>query len=142
MNEEITNCRNRVFEQTLAIGKNIPHALKTDANYIYRVTGMNQIADIITSGYVRPKKGKVKGGHVGEVFWTHGGDKLFYFDGRPILEVEVQKLQDNQMGALSINDLSAFYIFNKEENKYVNRLEFFLNEYLEYQQSKKPEIRR
>lgn len=136
MDERVTNCRNRVFEQNLTIGKDIPHALTTDSNFNYRVTGMNQIADIIVTGYVRPNEGKIKGGHHNEVFWTHGSDKLFYYDKRPVLEVPVSKLQNNQTGAISINDLSAIYIFYNEENKYINRLEFFLDEYLEYQEKK------
>lgn len=52
--------------------------MSTDSNYVYRVIGSSQIEDIVNSGYVRPPLGKAKGGHVSEVFWIQGSDKLFF----------------------------------------------------------------
>lgn len=126
--DRVKNVRNRVFEQTMAVGKNEPNAMKTDSLHTYRRSGMNQIKDIIISGYIRPKK-NVKGGHKLEVFWTHGGDKLFYFSGEPILEVPADLVQNGQIGALSIHDLSAIYLFSQEEHKYINRLDYILDLY-------------
>jgi hypothetical protein len=65
-----TNFRNVIFNNTgLGLGKNKPGNLHAnDTNSVYRVTGRDQIEDIILSGYVRPKpNGKVKGGHKNEV---------------------------------------------------------------------------
>ena len=121
--DRVENARNRVFEQDLAIGKNLPNAMSTDSEHIYRRSGMHQIQDIILTGYVRPKE-KVQGGHKLEVFWTHGGDKLFYYSGEPIIEVPASLLQDGQIGAVSIDDLSAIYLFSETENKYINRLDY------------------
>ena len=98
--------------------------MKTNDNFVYRVTGMDQVEDIITSGYAR-SKGKVKGGHNNELFWTRGGDKLFYYNKRPVLEAPYTKVKDGQMGAISLEDLTAIWIFNEKENKYVNCIEYY-----------------
>ena len=112
--DRIETTRNRVFDQELAFGKDSPIAMKTNNNYVYRVTGMHQVEDIITSGYARSKD-KVKGGHNNELFWTRGGDKLFYYDKRPVLEAPYTK----------VKDLTAIWIFNEKENKYVNCIEYY-----------------
>ena len=119
MNE---NIRNRVFINNIAVGKNISYSLKTNDNSVYRVTGWDQIEDIITCGFIRPKEGKLKGGHYNEVFWTKGGEKTFYYDKRPVLEVPASKIMDGQNGALTIDDLVGIWIFNEKENRYLNLL--------------------
>ena len=124
--DRIETTRNRVFVQELAFGKDSPIAMKTNDNFVYRVTGMDQVEDIIISGYAR-SKGKVKGGHGhnNELFWTRGGDKLFYYDKRPVLEAPSTKVQDGQMGAIPLEDLTAIWIFNEKENRYVNCIEYY-----------------
>lgn len=122
--DRIETTRNRVFVQELAFGKDSPIAMKTNDNFVYRVTGMDQVEDIITSGYARSKD-KVKEGHNNELFWTRGGDKLFYYDKRPVLEAPYTKVKDGQMGAISLEDLTAIWIFNEKENKYVNCIEYY-----------------
>ena len=122
--DRIETTRNRVFVQELAFGKDSPIAMTTNNNYVYRVTGMDQVEDIIISGYAR-SKGKVKGGHNNELFWTRGGDKLFYYNKRPVLEAPYTKVQDGQMGSISLEDLTAIWIFNEKENKYVNCIEYY-----------------
>lgn len=114
-NEHINDSRNRVFTNSLAIGKNIPNSMSTSNTSIYRVTGLNQIEDIINCGYVRPKTGKLIGGHTNETFWTKGGEKTFYYDKRPVLEVPEDKLNDvkvlykqrhsNNMDSVSLENL-------------------------------------
>ena len=122
--DRIESTRNRVFVQDLAFGKNDPIAMKTNDNFVYRVTGMHQIEDIITTGYVR-SKAKVNGGHKNELFWTRGGDKLFYYNKRPVLEAPYTKVQDGQMGAIPLEDLTAIWMFNEKENRYVNVIEYY-----------------
>ena len=122
-NERITNSKNRVFINNIALGKNIPYAMSTSNTSIYRVTGFSQIKDIISCGYVRPKVGKLKGGHENEIFWTRGGENTFYYDKRPVLEVKEDKLKDGQIGAISIEDLSGIWIFDEKQNKYLNQIE-------------------
>lgn len=133
----IESTRNRVFMQDLAFGKDNPIAMKTNDNFVYRVTGMHQIEDIINTGYVRSKE-RVKGGHNNELFWTRGGDKLFYYDKRPVLVAPYTKVQDGQMGAIPLEDLTAIWIFNEKENKYVNLIEYYrsLREELEVSKGK------
>ena len=127
--DRIATARNRVFEGGLGIGKNNPIAMATINSQIYRVTGDSQIEDILDSGYVRPKEGKLKGGHQNEVFWTKGGDKVFYYDKRPVLQVDSSKLIDNQIGSISIDDLDAIWIFDEKQNKYINQIDYYKNEY-------------
>ena len=91
---------------------------------MYRKTGMHQIEDIINTGYVRAKE-KVKGGHTNEIYWNRGGDKLFYWDKRPVLEAPADKVIEGQMGAIPLDDLTAIWIFNEKENRYVNCIEYY-----------------
>lgn len=123
--DRIKTARNRVFDTGLmGLGRNNPIALHTSSDSIYRVAGISQINDIIDCGYVRPKQGKVMGGHSNEVFWSLGGDSVFYYDKRPVIEVSTNKLKDNQIGAVSLDDLQAIWMFDNEQNKYVNKLDY------------------
>lgn len=70
-------------------------------------------------------KDKVKGGHNKNYFGLEDGDKLFYYNKRPVLEAPYTKVQDGQMGAISLEDLTAIWIFNEKENKYVNCIEYY-----------------
>ena len=120
----IKNARNRVFTGGLGLGRNYPESLHTVDTSIYRVTGFNQIEDIINCGYVRPKAGKLKGGHKGEIFWSRGSEKLFYYDGRPVIEVSENMVKDNQIGSVALEDLKAIWIFDKKSNSYKNNIEY------------------
>ena len=138
--DRIIDAKNRVFySDAFGIGRTNPLSLRTNSNHIYRRTGISQIEDIINCGYVRPKF-KVNGGHKKEVFWSLGGDNLFYFDGSPILEVPADKLVDGQIGALFIDDLSAIWIFDNKQNMYINKLEdiksIYVATHIENEQSK------
>lgn len=115
--------KNRVFVQQLSFGKNNPISLCTDDNYAYRVTGYDQIIDIINIGYIRPKDGKIKGGHKDEVFWTLGGPKTFYYDKRPVLQLKIELLNKFENIPLSIYDLDAIWFFNSKLNKYDNLID-------------------
>ena len=105
-------------------GANNPISLHTLETSVYRVTGMNQIQDIIDCGYVRPKGYGGRANRVGDkIYWSQGGSKLYYHDKRPVIEASTDKVKDGQIGAISINDLSAIWMFDEQCNKYVNRLE-------------------
>lgn len=122
-NDRIQTAKNRVFySDGLGLGRNNPISLHTNSQSVYRMTGFGQIADIINCGYVRPKKGgRVKGGHVNEVFWSIGGEKTFYYSKAPILEAPADKVKDNQIGSITLDDLSAIWIFDDVSNSYVDK---------------------
>ena len=121
--KRITSCKNRVFKSEFGLRyDDNPNVFRTDENSVYRVTGIDQIADIINCGYVRSKEGKVKGGHENEVFWSAGGDKLNFIDERPILETSIDTVKDGQIGALSLDDLTAIWVFDGESGKRENKL--------------------
>lgn len=121
--ERITSCKNRVFKTEFGLRyDDNPNVFRTNENSVYRVTGIDQIADIINCGYVRSKEGKVKGGHENEVFWSAGGDKLNFIDERPILETSIDTVKNGQIGALSLDDLTAVWIFDDESGKRENKL--------------------
>ena len=123
-NERITNCKNRVFETKLGPRyEGNPNVFRTNEKSVYRITGMNQITDIVNCGYVRPKEGKLKGGHENEVFWSVGGDKLNFIDERPILETSVEAVKDGQIGAVSLKDLTGIWVVDKGSGKRENMLE-------------------
>lgn len=118
----IEAARNRVFQSDIGIGKNNPISLHTSPTCVYRITGLDQIVDIINCGYIRPKAGRIKGGHVNEVFWSMGGEKTFYYDKRPVLEVPSSKVSDSQIGSLPLESLSSIWIFDSKRNAYVDKL--------------------
>lgn len=131
LTERINDAKNRVFEtkDSPAIGAKIPNAMPTNKAYVYRSTGKNQLTDILASGYVRPRATKVKGGHTNEVFWSRGSDKLFYFSEAIILEIPGSKISDGQIGAVPFNDLSGIWIYNKETNRFENKIALYREVY-------------
>lgn len=121
--ERIVSCKNRIIKPEAGFRyDDNPNVFRTDESSVYRITGIDQIADIINCGYVRSKEGKVKGGHENEVFWSAGGDKLNFIDERPILETSADTVKDGQIGALSLDDLTAVWIFDSESGKRENKL--------------------
>lgn len=123
IDDRIESIRNRVFNQELAFGKDNPISLKTKDTSVYRNTGINQIKDIINTGYVRAKE-NVKGGHKKELFWSRGGDKLFYYNKGIVLEAPQDKVVDGQMGAIALEDLTSIWYFSQEDNKYIDIIEY------------------
>lgn len=123
IDDRIESTRNRVVTQELALGKDNPISLKTKSSSVYRNTGINQIEDIINTGYVRAKE-RVRGGHTKELFWSRGGDKLFYYDKRIVLEAPQDKVVDGQMGAIPLEDLTSIWYFSEEDNKYIDIIEY------------------
>ncbi len=122
--ERIMNAKNRVFQGGLGLGKDNPISMHTDSSHVYRVTGTSQIEDIINCGYVRPPIGKAKGGHTGEVFWTKGNEKLFFYDKRPVIETSTDILkEEGQIGAISLDKLTGVWMFDEQQNKYVNNIQ-------------------
>lgn len=112
---------------------NVLHTLETS---VYRVTGMNQIQDIIDCGYVRPKGYGSRRERVGDiVYWSSGNSKLHYVDKRPVLEAPATKVLNGQIGAISIDDLSAIWLYDEQQNKYVNRLQEIKKLHIEKKQS-------
>lgn len=127
--DRIINAKNSVGKG-FGPGKNIPYALKTKETSAYRVTGMDQIEDIVNCGYVRPKGYGIRSEKVGNViYWSIGGENLYYHDGRPVLEVPTDKVKDGQMGAIPIEDLNAIWTFDNNQEKYVNNLDYFKSLY-------------
>ena len=113
------NARNRVFNQTgLGFGKNNPGALHaSDSGSVYRITGEDQITDLLSSGFVRPKQsGKVKGGRTNEVHWSTGDDNLYYYDGRPVIEVKTSNISENS--PVTSDDIKALY--RKVNGEYID----------------------
>ncbi len=121
--DRINNCKNSVGPGGMGLGKNNAHALPTKSTSVYRTTGFGQIADIINCGHVRTKGYGSRAKRVGEiVYWSLGGEKLFYYNKRPILESTIEKVKDGQIGAIPIDDLEAIWIFNENEERYENQL--------------------
>lgn len=128
--ERIINAKNRVFQASISFGKSNPISMSTDGNHVYRVTGSSQIEDIINCGYVRPPLGKAIGGHTGEVFWTQGSDKLFFYDKNPVIETSTDILkEEGQIGAISLDKLTGVWMFDEQQNKYVNTIQAVCNAY-------------
>jgi len=113
---EYLNIKNSVGKG-VGPGKDTPYALSTNESHAYRITSYAQIEDIIETGYVKPKDDGEK------VYWSQGGSSLYYVDKtRAILEAPLNKVYDGKIGATHIEDLSAIWIFDVIEGKYVNRI--------------------
>ena len=86
----------------------------------YRITGESQIADIIESGVVRAKEGKMRGGRSGETQWSRGHESLGYRaagnDGRFIL-VTSSDINGRQ-GGLPASEL--LQVLKSENGKWVD----------------------
>lgn len=131
---ELKKVRNRLFEQSLSIGKNNPISLHSKENYVYRVTGMDQIQDIINFGYVRPK---INSKYEDQVYWTKGG-RVNYYDKRPVIETSLDILRENnQLGAISLDELTGIYIFDEIQNRYVNQIDMIKQMRFENQSKRK-----
>ena len=121
--DRINNAINSVGPCNLALGRNNPMSLKSKEGYVYRITGMDQVEDIINCGFVRPKGYGSRRDRVGDkIYWSIGG-KVCYYDKRPVLEAPLSKIQNGQIGAVPLDDLSGIWIFNEEENQYINKIE-------------------
>ena len=122
----------------LSFGTANDDSLITNNNHVYRVTGMDQIVDIIECGYVRPKGFGNRSKRVGhKIYWSIGGEGVHYDDKRPVLEAPKDKVVDGQEGSIPITDLSAIWMYNGEENRYCNRLKDILCIYRDQQKEKK-----
>lgn len=120
----------------LGLGADNPISLKTDSNHAYRSTKMDQIEDIINSGYVRPKGYGSRRERVGDkVYWTIGG-KVCYYSKQPIIEADLNKLSNGQIGGLFIDNLTGVWLFDENQNKYVNKIDEIKNKYKEVFNSK------
>ena len=99
------------------------HSLMTSSEFIYRVTGMDQILDIIECGYVRPKGYGKRFNRVGHVvYWSQGGGKHHYDDKRPVIMAKSDKIKDGQIGCISIDELEAIWMYNEEQQVYIDKL--------------------
>ena len=117
--ERITMAKNSVGPG-FAPGKNNPISLKTYDTSVYRVTKFDQIQDIINCGYVRPKENAARGNIV---YWSIGGDRLYYYDQRPVIEAPRELVEERVIGAISIDELTAIWIFDPTINKYINNID-------------------
>lgn len=118
--ERVPNAVNKVFEKTIGLaGKN---GFNTEVNKTYRVTQQSQIDDIIDVGYIRPPKGKMRGGKEGEVHWAKGNENLKYTEGDGKYILETDKVSDQQKGALPFEDLTAIWKFNRDNSLWENIL--------------------
>ena len=82
--------------------------LATDPSLAYRLTKQPQIDDIRSSGLVRARIGKMRGGRTGETQWSQGGPRAKYSpsmnNGVYILVTSVEGLHD-RIGGMPKSEL-------------------------------------
>ena len=55
---------------------------------------------------------------------------MFYYDKRPVIETSVDTLKaDGQIGAISLDKLTGVWMFDEQQNKYVNNIQTIRNAY-------------
>lgn len=116
--EEDRPTKHRVFSP-IAFGEMKPNDfLANDPNLAYRITGQSQIDDIVNSGFVRAKIGKMRGGKTGETQWSRGGANAKYppenNPGLYILVTKVLGLHD-RVGGLPKSELLQVVRSNGEK---------------------------
>lgn len=121
--EEVRKTRHRVFD-----GGNLLKAPNDEGVLIadnpenaYRLTGQSQIDDILESGEVRARKGKMRGGRQGETQWSKGHNKLWYDangnKGQYLIESPSEGLNDRQ-GGLPVDEVGK--IWKSVDGKWVD----------------------
>lgn len=100
----------------------------------YRTTGQSQIDDIIQSGEVRSREGKIKGGRSGETQWSQGNNTLGYRakSGQYVIETNAEGLNERQ-GGLPLSEITR--IWKPENGQWVDVTEEIRNQYAANQQS-------
>ncbi len=129
--QRINKSRNRVFISNFAIGKNSDYAMSTKEGFVYRNTGVSQIKDILESGYVRPRIERIKGnGHINETYWSAGGPNLYYMDQSSfVLEAPAEIVPDNSLGAIPLSALTGIWVFNQDQKRYINMIDYYKKTY-------------
>lgn len=134
--ERINNCKNSVGDGSIGFAREGSRSLPTKPGYVYRTTQISQIEDIVNSGYVRPKE-NAKRGQI--VYWGKGGKNIFCGNEIFVLESTEDKVYDGKTGAIHITDLTGIYMYNPDDDRILNCLDYYLNLYYEFNQEQKKE---
>lgn len=101
--------KNRIFEGKSMFGPKSTE-IQTNVGQAYRSTKRNQLQDILETGYVRPKSGKLKGGHYGESFWSTGNPQ-FTTKGEVVLETKPNIFGNVDINrSVHVSDLQRIYL--------------------------------
>ena len=127
--ERITKVKNSVGS-AFSFGINPKFVFQTNEGYVYRTTGMDQVEDIVNTGYVRHKGYGARLESRGPIiYWFSGGGKISYSDQGAILEAPADKVMDGQIGAIHINDLTGIWLYNKDEEQFQNCIDYYKDLY-------------
>ena len=97
--------------------------MDNEKQILYRVSGMNQILELIEYGYIKPTNS-----------WAFDKN-IYYQDKRPVISASIDVLK-NDSNIISITDLDALWIYNHNKNTYENKLKEILNMHKAYQMDK------
>lgn len=106
--------RHRVFEGggplRVAPGEGVLDARNPES--AYRITGQPQIDDMVESGQVRAREGKMRGGRSGETQWSRGHERLGYpakaNKGMYVVVSPQQGLNDRQ-GGVPLSEVTQIF---------------------------------
>ncbi len=92
-----------------------------DDDKVYRITGKEQINDMIECGYVRSRE---NGTHGNRVFWTQGCAGYAFAPGdKYTIVVSASNLKNKQIGAVPLSEVTNVFKYNMEENRFVDVIE-------------------
>ena len=123
LNEEDTDNRpttHRTFSSTALFPPKPDNLIADNEKLAYRLTKQPQIDDIMQSGMVRARLGKMRGGKSGETQWSLGSKGFSYTPqsvGTYLLVANAENL-DNRNGPMPKEELVAVYSSNGE--KWIN----------------------
>ena len=121
----MSNIRNSVGKG-VSIKNTTKVFLPTTSDKVYRVTGMDQIQDIISCGYVRPKPNRKE-----IIYWSQGGDDFFYIDKRPVIEAPISKVYNGLEGEVPLEYITGIWMYSEEQDRYINGIEYVIDAYNE-----------
>ena len=103
---------NRIFEGKPLLVSTNENAFKTTPGKFYRLTGQSQIDDITSNGgYVLAKRGKIKGGRIGETHWSKA-DGHTYNPNEGLYLIEANNIINNQIGGIPSNSVNIYKVNN------------------------------
>ena len=125
--DRINSTINRIAPSVSPVGRYDPTALSTKDGLVYRETGFSQIQDIIDCGFVRSNVNRKSN----QLWWTYGGKNSFHVNKRPILVASTDVVIDNNIGAISIDDLLEIWIYDEESKIWLDKIDTVREMYIE-----------
>ncbi len=122
--------KNRILEIPSFISKNNENALQTKEDSVYMEVDESVISNLISTGYLVADLNRSN-------CWSRGSNSKFFYNKRKILvEAKYITVRVKENEDICIEDLAGIWIIKDDTGKYVNKLEYLLEAYMEQKNNK------